>query len=285
MDLQAVMTNALLPQTQRYTAKDTILYALSVGFSSDPLDADDLRYPYEDDLRALPTMTCVLAHPGFWFRDPRYGIDWVRILHGGQSIEMLRPLPPSGEVRAEFEVISVDDKGEDRGAIMQQEKRLYEVGSDELIGRIRSTILLRGDGGCGSFGEKPAPIVVMPEGEPELRHDLPTAPSAALLYRLNGDTNPIHADPAAAATAGFPRPILHGLCTMGVACRGLVETVCGGDASRLTGMSVRFTKPVFPGETLRLESWRREDTIAFRMRVLERDVIAMNNCEARIAEA
>ena len=285
MDVQMVREKALSTQTQRYTAKDTILYALSVGFSADPLAADELRYTYEEDLRALPTMACVLAHPGFWFRDPSYGIDWVRILHGGQRIDMLRPLPPSGEVRAAYEVIGVDDKGEGRGAVMQQEKRLYEAGSGELIARVRSTVLLRGDGGCGGFGEKPGPAVVMPEGEPERRDDLFTMPNAALLYRLNGDANPIHADPAAAAAAGFPRPILHGLCTMGIACRGLVQTFCGGDASRLQDMSVRFTKPVFPGETLRLETWRRDGRILFRMRVVERDVIAMDSCEAGIAEA
>ena len=284
MDIRAVVEHALAPQTQLYSPKDTILYALSVGFSADPLSAEDLRFTYEHELRALPTMACVLAHPGFWFRDPRYEIDWVRILHGGQSIEMLRPLPPSGEFRAEYEVVGIDDKGPDRGAVMQQEKRLFDNKSGELIGRIRSTVLLRGDGGCGSFGEKADPATPMPVGEPQFRNDLSTTPNAALLYRLNGDSNPIHADPAAAAAAGFPRPILHGLCTMGVACRGLVQLFCAGEASRLKDMKVRFTKPVFPGETLRLEAWRVDERILFRVRVIERDVIAMDNCEARIGE-
>ena len=150
MEIEAILGNALRPQTQHYTAKDCILYALSVGFSADPMALDDLRYTYENDLRVLPTMACVLAHPGFWLREPRFGIDWVRILHGGQRIEMLRPLRPEGKVRAEYEIVGVEDKGVGRGAVMLQEKRLYDGDTDALIGRLRSTMLLRGDGGCGT---------------------------------------------------------------------------------------------------------------------------------------
>ncbi len=283
MDVNAVMTEALPVQTHRYTAKDSMFYALSVGFSADPLSATDLRYSYEQDLITLPTMVCVLAHPGFWFKDPRYAIDWVRILHGGQTIEMLRPLPPEGEVRAEYKVIAIDDKGAERGAVLTQEKLLYDNLSDELVARIRSTVVLRGDGGCGSFGEKPAPAVAVPDDrQPDVMRDLPTFPSQALFYRLNGDSNPIHADPKVAASAGFPKPILHGLCTMGIACRAVVQAFCDGDSSRLRAMNVRFTNPVFPGETLRLEAFVESERILFRLRVIERDVLAMNACEARV---
>jgi acyl dehydratase len=277
----------LLNLEQDYGAKDSILYALGVGFGLDPNAPGDLHFTYEGRLRAVPTMTCVLAHPGFWFKDPVYKIDWVKILHGGQEIEMLRPLPPAGRVRAEYRILSVDDKGSEKGAILTQEKTLYDLtNGGAVIGKIKSVVMLRGDGGCGSFGEKAGPPLKTPEGTAAVVLDLKMFPQAALLYRLNGDWNPIHADPEIAGTAGFPRPILHGLCTMGVACRGLLVEFCGHDPTRLKRMKVRFTRPVFPEETLRLEAWPEfEGRIVFRLRAVERDLIVMDGCEAIVTSA
>ncbi|WP_419825769.1 MaoC/PaaZ C-terminal domain-containing protein [Sphingomonas sp.] len=284
MNVELLVEHAFPVQRQNYSIKDSILYALSVGCSTDPLRAEDLRYTYERDLKTLPTQACVLGHPGFWYQDPKFGIDWVRILHGGQSIEMLQPLPPEGEIRAEYRVTGVDDKGPERGAILFLEKTLFNERTGDVISRIGSTTVMRGDGGCGSFGRKPAPAAPMPEGEPGYMTALTTLPQGALLYRLNGDSNPIHADPAVAAAAGFDKPILHGLCSMGVAAKGLVDLFCYGDADRLTSMAVRFTSPVFPGETLRVEAWREEDRIPFRLRAVERDVLVLNACEAKVRD-
>ncbi len=282
MDVRSLVEHAFPSRRQCYTSRDSILYALSVGCSTDPLAAHDLCYTYERDLKTLPTQVCVLGHPGFWYQDPKFKIDWVRLLHGAQTIEMLRPLPAEGEVRAEYRVAGVNDKGPERGAILVLEKTLYNDRTGEVISRIGSTTVMRGDGGCGSFGEDAARPAPMPEGEPDYMVDLVTLPQGALLYRLNGDANPLHADPAVAAAAGFERPILHGLCSMGVAGRGLVHLFCDGDADRLAKMAVRFTSPVFPGETLRVEAWRDGDRIPFRMRVVERDVLVLNGCEAKV---
>jgi acyl dehydratase len=285
MDLQALIDNPLPDREQDYDVRDTILYALGLGYGHDPDATDELLYTYEKNLQAVPTMACVLAHPGFWYQNPNYKVDWVKLLHGGQTIEMVRPLPPSGRVKASYKVISVDDKGAEKGAVLTQEKVLSDAVSGELIGRIRSVTVLRGDGGCGSFGDKAPAVLKPPQGDPPVVVDVPTSLQAALLYRLNGDLNPIHADPEIARKAGFPRPILHGLCTMGVACRGLLATLCDDDPMRLARMSVRFTKPVFPGETLRLEAWPGGTNILFRLRAVERDLLVMDSCEATLRAA
>jgi acyl dehydratase len=140
-----------------------------------------------------------------------------------------------------------------------------------------STTMLRGDGGWGGkSGPQPAPHR-LPETAPELHVDLKTYPNSALIYRLSGDWNPLHADPKAAAAGGFARPILHGLCTFGVVGRALIAGCCGGDPARLKCMAVRFSSPVYPGETIRTEIWRDGATASFRARVLERDVVVLNN--------
>ena len=143
-----------------------------------------------------------------------------------------------------------------------------------MLATCRATVVLRGDGGFGGAAGPVRPVHPAPTGTPDLAVDLPTRPEQALLYRLNGDDNPLHSDPAAAAAAGFPRPILHGLCTLGVVGHALLRGLAGYDASRVRSLALRFSAPVFPGETVRTEMWRSG---AFRARVLERDAVVVNN--------
>jgi acyl dehydratase len=280
MDLEAIKSFRLVPIEHRYTAKDSMLYALGLGFGERATDPAHLQFVYEKGLRAVPSACVVLAHPGFWVNNPSLKIDWVKILHGEQSFEITRPLPPEGLVRGEYEIVAVEDKGAEKGAVMHVVKRLFEGTRSEPVATVTSVYMLRGDGGQGHFGTAPPPPSPLPEGNPNITLDIATLPQSALIYRLSGDLNPIHADPAAATRAGFPKPILHGLCSMGIATRALIETVCEGDPARLRSVSLRFSKPLFPGETVRMEIFKSGSTVRFRARAVERDVVVLDRGSA-----
>jgi acyl dehydratase len=215
---------------------------------------------------------------------PALKIDWIKVLHGEQAFEIFQPLPPEGVVRGEYEIVAVEDKGPEKGAVMHVVKRLFDARSGQLVATVPSVYMLRGDGGQGAFGVPPQPPAALPEGEPDVIVELRTLPQSALIYRLSGDMNPIHADPAAAGRAGFPQPILHGLCSMGIATRALIETVCEGDPSRLNSVSLRFSKPLFPGETVRIEIFKSHPGVRFRARSVERNVVVLDRGSARLAE-
>lgn len=267
----------------RYTRKETLLYALGVGLGADPMDTGQLRFVYEKDLRALPTMAAVLASPGFWAREPDTGIDWVRVLHGEQEMDFHKPLPAEGTVRAQTRITGIVDKGAGKGALIYTQREGVDADSGERLFSVVQTTFARGDGG---FGGPAAPVRQshpVPDTAPQACCDLPTLPQAALIYRLSGDCNPLHADPDVAAQAGFRQPILHGLCTLGVAGHALLKTCCDYDPERLKSIRVRFTAPVYPGETLRTEIWRDGALISFRARALERDVVVLSNGRAEVA--
>jgi acyl dehydratase len=266
---------------QRYTERDTMLYALGLGCGADPIDREDLRFVYEDGLRALPMMGVVLAGPGFWLKDPATGVDWKKVLHGEQGLILHQPLPASGTVTGASRITEIIDRG-DKGAFLYSERVVVDATGQKLC-TLTSTTVLRGDGGFGGpTGPAPEPHPVPPRA-PDLAVDLPTLPQAALIYRLSGDYNPLHADPEVAKAVGFPRPILHGLCTFGVAGRALLKACCGNDPTRLREMRLRFSAPVLPGETIRTELWRDGAVVSFRARVVERDVVVLNNGRAVIA--
>ncbi len=265
-----------------YTTRDTMLYALGAGAGSDPLDANDLRYVYEDGLVALPTMAVVLGYPGFWARNPETGINWRKLLHGEQGLTLHAPLPVSGTVIGRTRITGLIDKGEDKGALLFSERNVIEKDSGRLLATLTATAFLRGDGGFGGpSGPAPKPRPI-PERAADASLDLATLPNAALVYRLSGDYNPLHADPGTAAAAGFPRPILHGLCTYAVAGRAILRLACDNDPLRLKSLNARFTAPVLPGETIRTEIWRDGRVIAFRSSVVERGVTVLNNGRAEI---
>jgi acyl dehydratase len=268
---------------QRYTQRDAMLYALGIGLGADPLEREALRFVYERELRVLPSMAAVLAGPGFWVREPDTGVDWVRVVHGEQAMEFHRPLPPEGTVKAQTRVTGIVDKGAGKGALIYSERVGHDAVSGERLFTVRQTTFARGDGGCGAPGGPAPEPHPMPGRAPERQCDLPTLPQAALIYRLSGDYNPLHADPDVAAQAGYPRPILHGLCTLGVAGYAVLKTCCGYEPARMTSLSVRFTAPVYPGETIRTEMWRDGAVVSFRARVLERDAVVLNNGRADLA--
>ncbi len=278
---EKLLNHRIEPVRQRYRKRDAIFYALSVGFGGDPLDERQLDFvDHHRALRAVPSMAIVLGSPGFWLRDPATGVDAVRLVHGEQSIEWHATLAPEGEVIGESRITGIVDKGEGKGALLYSQKQLRDAATAALIATARSTTFLRGDGGFGGpTGPVRAPHAT-PLTSPDIICDLPTRPEQALWYRMNGDDNPLHADPRTAREAGFPRPILHGLCTLGVVAHSLLRELGGYDPARMKSLDLRFSAPVFPGETIRTEIWRDG---SFRARVVERDSIVVNNGKAVFA--
>jgi acyl dehydratase len=247
-----------------YGPRDTILYALGIGFGIDPLDSDQLAFVYEPGLRAMPTMATVLAAPGFWYRDRAIDIRHEAVVHASERIELAAPLPAAGALVARTRVVSVIDKGAAKGVLIVTERKIRERATDRLLATVQQTAFCRADGGRGgTHATSPAPHIV-PGRPPDAVCTLPTQPQGALIYRLSGDLNPLHADPRAARAAGFPRPILHGLATYGVIGHALVRSLCGYDPARLRAIDCRFTAPVFPGDAIRTEMWQDGSTISFR---------------------
>ena len=283
IDYARVMALDIPRVEHRYTAKDTILYALGVGLGQDPMNERELAFVVEDRLQALPTMACVLGHSPFWIRDLLPEIDWVKVVHGEQSFRLHCPLPPSGTVVGKARILDLVDKGVGRGAVLAAERTLTDAATGTVLATVVHTAFCRGEGGFGGPARPSPPAHPIPDRAPDLVCDLPTRPEQALVYRLSGDTNPLHADPATARAAGFPRPILHGLATFGVAGHALLRTLCDHDPRRLAAMGGRFSAPVFPGETIRTEMWRDGAAASFRVRVPERDVVAISNGRAALA--
>ncbi len=281
LDIDALRNWVFEDIEHTYTERDTMLYALGLGFGEDPLDERELRFVYEKELVAAPTMAVILGYPGFWLRDPRTGVDWRRVLHGEQWLEIFRPLPVAGRVIGRPRIDCISDKGAGKGAIIYQSREIRDAADGALLARVSMSSFCRGDGGFGGEnlpGPQPAAI---PDRRPDILCELRTLPCQALIYRLSGDYNPLHADPEVARAAGFERPILHGLATYGLAGRAILRTLCDYQPERLVGLDVRFSAPVYPGETVRFEIWREGEEARFRARVAERDRLVLNNGAAR----
>lgn len=284
MDIEKIRRMTIDPIVQSYDKRDTILYALGLGYGADPLDEDELPFVYEKQLTCLPSYANVLCHPGFWAQDPQYGIDWVKILHAEQDLVVHKPLPPTGAIRGEYRVAGIEDKGEGRGALLHQEKDLFDTATGDHLATVRSTLFLRGNGGEGRFGEAMPVAMPVPDRAPDRVVEIATLARQALIYRLSGDWNPLHADPAIARKAGFAMPILHGLCTNGIATRAILATYCGNDVARFKSMFVRFSKPVMPGETIRVEFFQEgKGCLRFRAIAVERGDVVLDRCSAMVA--
>ena len=268
---------AFKPVEQTYTQRDTMLYALGLGFGADPLDEKELRFVYEKELRALPTYGVVLATPGLWISDPKAEIDWVKLVHGEQSLVLHKPMPTAATLVSHARIKSVVDKGAGKGALIVLERILTEKSSGERIATSDAVLFARGDGGLSQSDDAPPAPPPVPEGTPDEVCDIETLPRQALIYRLSGDYNPLHVDPAVGQKAGFKQPILHGLCTYGLAGRAVLKTICDYDTSKLSSLSVRFSSPVYPGETIRTEMYRDGGRVLFRSRAVERNVVVLNN--------
>ncbi|WP_102142253.1 MaoC/PaaZ C-terminal domain-containing protein [Mycobacterium hubeiense] len=246
------------PHLFEWTDRDTLLYALGVGAG-----VDDLAFTTENshgiEQQVLPTYAVIACSP-FAAAGLIGTFNFSMLLHGSQGVRVLRPLPPAGKLRVVSEVADIQDKGPGKNAIVVLKATGSDPDSGDVVAETLTTAVIRGEGGFGGQpGQRPAAPEI-PDREPDFRVAMPTREDQALLYRLSGDRNPLHSDPwFAKELAGFPKPILHGLCTYGVAGRALVRELGGGDATKIKAIDARFTSPVFPGETLTTSIWRTGD--------------------------
>lgn len=263
-----------------YTDTQMLLYNISVGMGRDPYDPKELPFVYENpDLKVVPSAAAVLGGGG---ANILKGIDinWTKLLHGEQRLNIHRPIPPKAELVGTTRVSEVVDKGADKGAIVTLEMDV-KLANGEPLYTMENVIFARGDGGCGGPQKSTAVPHTLPEREPDLVHITETRPDQALLYRLNGDRNPLHADPAFATKVGFDKPILHGLCSYGIACRAVLVSVCEYNPATMKSFDVRMTSPVYPGETIHTDIWVDDNVVSFRCRVPDRNITLLNNgrCE------
>jgi acyl dehydratase len=285
MDLDYVKQKTFAPMVQCYQARDSALYALSLGMGSDPMDEDELPYVYEGrGPMAVPSQCVTLCWPPFWHKEPATGIAWPRILHGEQRFALHRAVPVEGRVEADHRVVAVSDKGPGRGAILYTAHDIRDQTTGEPIASMLAAEFLRDDGGSGGFGDTPTLTRPLdPRREAIAKYDYKTSTQAALLYRQASlDFMPIHADPDIARQAGFERPISHGLNTFGLACRAALKHFAPRRPEKLVSMSVRFAAPAYPGDTIRIELFE-EDGIRFRARAVERGVMVLDRGEVGLA--
>ena len=254
MNVEEVLGASFAPVEQAYGARDSILYALGVGFGSQPRDPAHLSFLYEEGLKAAPTMAVVLGYPGLWMADERFGLGWQQILQAEHRLELYEPLPASAAVFGQNAVIGIEDHG-DRGAMLHQQNILSEAGTGRRLASSTMSILFREDGGCGNWGEPPARLDPLPDRAPDRSIEVATWEAQPLLYRLSGDLHPLHVSPAVAQAMGFDRPILHGLATMGMAGYALLRDYADMTPERLRSIAVRFSAPVVPGDGLRFDVW------------------------------
>ena len=244
---------------------------------ANPAEARHLPFVYEAQQRCLPSFGTTLGHPGFWLKQMDTGVDWVKIVHAQQELLIHQTLPVAADIIGQQQVIDVIDRGEGRGAMIVWQRRIIDAASGEKLCTINQTMLARGDGGFGGPVKKLAVAPSIPEREADIVSDCSTSTQMALLYRLNGDWNPLHADPEVAQKAGFERPILHGLASWGIAATEVLDKVCDFDIQRVASIFGRFTAPVYPGETFRIEMWVEGLKVFYKVTALERDVVAIKN--------
>ncbi len=270
-----ILSLASEAQPYSWTEKDAMLYALGIGMGSDPMNLDELPFVYESGLKAVPTMATTVA----WGAGPgigKMGINFLLVVHGEQKVEFHKPFPTEASVLAASRVIGAYDKG-DKGAVIYNETVLADAKTGEKIATLTGSTFARGDGNFGGPSDGAPEPHEVPTRAPDLSVDIATKPDQALIYRLSGDRNPLHSDPRIAAAAGFPRPILHGLCTYGITCRAVLQEYCGFDPAKIKSHQVRFSSPVFPGETITVDLWKDGDVVSFEARVKSRGVTVVKN--------
>lgn len=267
-----------LGQRYSYGDREAMLYAYAIGMGADPLDEKELAFLNEATatgrpLNVVPTFTSVAA----WGARPgEMNLNRVMVVDGERDITFHKPLATAADIIADSSVLAVFDKGNDKGAVIRHQTVLKSAGSEPLA-TIVASVFARGDGGFGGPSEgQPEPHQI-PARAPDLTLDIPTRPDQALIYRLCGDRNPLHSDPEFAKRAGFPRPILHGMCTYGITCRGVLQTYADYDPTAFKRHAARFSSPVYPGETVTLELWRDGDVISFEAKVKARGTTVVKN--------
>lgn len=271
IDLNKALGAQLPSQEFSWTASDVALYALAVGAAGDPMETTGLEYIHDAAPKVLPSFATVAATmnvteaPRVSF--PGVEIDLAKVVHGSQSVRLHRPIPADGTATTTTTIAEIQDKGS--AAVIIQESETVSA-SGEKLWTSRSGIFARGEGGFG--GERgTSEKVEYPEREADHTIEFKTLPQQALLYRLCGDRNPLHSDPAFAEAAGFPRPILHGLCSYGLVLRAVIDEVLGGDVTRVHGYGVTFGGIFFPGETMRIRVWEEGTQLLVAATVVERE--------------
>jgi acyl dehydratase len=282
LDYDTLMSKVETDLPFSYTDADTMLYALSVGMGTDPLDKRELDYVYEQgaSFKTVPTLATVLVPEMF---PVGLGWDYSQILHSEQRLRLFRPLPPSADLLVNKRVVDAFDRGPRGGALILLEAEGRLASDDTVIFNMGCTIVARGDGGFGGPRGKGIPPHRPPHREPDLSCDITTRADQALLYRLTGDRNPLHADPKRAREVGFERPILHGLCTFGVACKAVLQTICDYDYTLVQEFDARFSAPVLPGDTITTDMWQDGNVVSFTCRVKERDALVLRNGKCTLA--
>jgi acyl dehydratase len=279
-DVDAALSQKPEPAEGGYTDRDSLLYAVAIGMGRDPLDAKELEYVCETvGNRVVPTAATVLSRAnraGMGGASIMSKINFALMLHGEQRLTIHQPLPPAAETRVSNRTTGVYDKGEGKGALVVNETEVTLADGAPLF-TLGATLFCRGDGGFGGQSEGAPVPHPLPDREPDAVCEMPGREDQAMVYALCGDRNPLHRDPEFAKKAGFDRPILHGLCSYGIACHAVLKTMLDYDQTRMTGFDVRFSSPVFPGETQVVEMWRDDNVISFRVRLKERDVVSINN--------
>jgi acyl dehydratase len=273
------------PRTFSYDEKDVMLYALGIGLGRDPMDERELAFVYEKGLKVAPTAATVLASRGGRARQAAAGqpqglrvseLNRVMVVHGEQKVELHKPLPAAAAFTATSRTVGAFDKGKDKGAVVVNET-VWTDEAGEKVATLTGSTFARGDGGFGGPSEGAPEPHQVPSRKPDLSVPFETRPDQALLYRLNGDRNPLHSDPEVARRAGFPRPILHGLCTYGITCRAVLQEICDYGSDRIASHQARFSAPVFPGDVITVDFWKDGDVVSFEARVVDRGATVIKN--------
>jgi len=275
IDYQKVMALKQTGKEFSYKDRETMLYALGIGMGDDPMNFDELPFVYENGLKAMPTLATVVA----WGSGNvgASGINYAMVVHGEQRLKMHKPMPTEASIVTDSHFVEVLDKGEGKGAVLIEETNIRDAKSGDLICTLTGSIFARADGGFGGPSEGGPMPHQIPARPFDKEVDITTSPNQALIYRLSGDRNPLHSDPKFAKMVGFPRPILHGLCTYGICARAVIGAYCGNDPTKLLEHDVRFSSPVFPGETISAQMWQDGNIISFEATVKSRDVTVIKN--------
>jgi len=263
-----------------WSRDDAILYHLGVGAGVPQTDPGELEYTYEKNLKVLPSFSTVadLGGPANLLNVPGLEFNPALALHGEQEIELHQPLPPEAKLKSKTRIADIYDKG--KAALLILEVSTVDAKGDPLFTN-RMSLFLRGEGGFGGPAGPKAQNAA-PDREPDGSVESKTLPQQALLYRLNGDKNPLHCDPDFAKLAGFDIPIIHGLCSYGIACKAVVDNALAGDVTQVARYSARFAGVGFPGETFVTRYWRENDTILIECHAKERDAIIISNASIQL---
>jgi acyl dehydratase len=261
-----------------WTKDQIILYHLGIGAGNPPTDARELSYTYEKDLRVIPSFGVIPVFPALGGIATVPGLagefNILLLLHGEQDIEIHKPIPVEAKVKSAGKVAAIYDKG--KAAVVVLEMQTRESASNDLLFTNRFTLFLRGAGGFG--GDRGQDVKIEPPARAaDHEAESPTLPQQALLYRLSGDKNPIHVDPAAAKMAGQDRPFMHGLCSFGIVCKAAVDAALGGDTHRVARYQARFAGIAFPGETIVTSLWKEGDRVLISAKTKERGTPVISN--------